>query len=96
MGITGYCLKADAIAFINDFASKEEDVTTEIIGRVTSFGQNCFSEVAQCFLSMRLAADYPFNPKIDNFLELENIDNVVTTSIQDEEIIGRIRPVGVC
>ena len=45
---------------------------------------------------MRLAADYPFNPKIDNFLELEGIENVVITSIQDEEIIGRTRPVGVC
>ena len=45
---------------------------------------------------MRLAEKFPFNPKIDNFLELEDIENVVITSIQDEEIIGRVRPVGVC
>ena len=81
---------------INDFMSKEADVTTEIIGRVTSHGNLCFNEVAQCFLSAKLAEKYPFNPKIDNFLELESIDNVVITSIQDEEIIGKIRPVGVC
>ena len=96
MGITGYCLKADAIAMINDFSTKQEDTTTEIIGRITSYRQSCFNEVAQSFLGLRLAEKYPFNPKIDNFLELENIESVVISSIQDEEIIGKTRPVGVC
>ena len=38
MGITGYCMRDDAIASINNFRTKEADVTSEIIGRVTSLG----------------------------------------------------------
>ena len=42
-----------------------------------------------------LAKNYPYNRKIDNFLEIETIENFVISSIQDEEILGRTRPVGV-
>ena len=46
---------------------------------------------------MKLAKDSPYNPKIDNFIELENnnIDNFLMSSIEDEEIIGKIQPIGV-
>ena len=67
-------MRDDAIAMINNFSTKEEDVTNELIGRVTSVGKSCFNEVAQIFLGMRLAEKFPFNPKIDNFLELEDIE----------------------
>ena len=95
MGITGYCLEADAIALVNDFQAQQADTTNEIIGKVTAYGQACFNEIAQCFLSMKLAKDSPFNPKIDNFVEKENIENFLISSIEDEEIIDRVCPVGV-
>ena len=46
---------------------------------------------------MKLAKDSPYNPKIDNFIELENnnIDNFLMSSIEDEEIIGKVQPIGV-
>ena len=44
---------------------------------------------------MKLAKDSPYNSKIDNFIELENIENFLISSIDDEEIIGKVRPVGV-
>lgn len=52
--------------------------------------------MAQSFIGHRLAEKWAFNTKIDNFLELENIENVVFSSIQDEEVIGKPRSVGVC
>ena len=42
-----------------------------------------------------LARNYPFNRKIDNFLELESIENLAICSIQDEEILGCTRAVGI-
>ena len=44
---------------------------------------------------MKLAKDSPYNSKIDNFIELENIENFLISSIDDEEIIGKVHPVGV-
>ena len=44
---------------------------------------------------MKLAKNSPFNPKIDNFVEKENIENFLISSIEDEEIIDRVCPVGV-
>ena len=95
MGITGFCLKEDAIALVNDFQTQQADTTNEIIGKVTAYGQVLFNEIAQCFLSMKLAKDSPYNSKIDNFIELENIENFLISSIDDEEIIGKVHPVGV-
>lgn len=42
-----------------------------------------------------LAYKFPYNKKIDNFMEMEYIDNLVISSIQDDEIVGVTRPVGV-
>ena len=42
-----------------------------------------------------LAEGFPYNKKIDNFLELETIENFAISSIQDEEVLGRTRPVGI-
>jgi len=49
----------------------------------------------QAFIGHHLASKSPFNKKIDNFLELESIENLLISSIQDEEVIGLTRPVGV-
>lgn len=38
---------------------------------------------------------YPYNDKIDNFLEVPKINNLVISSIQDEEEIGNTISVGV-
>ena len=46
MGITGYCLKQDAIAMINDFQTKFEDKTNAMNARITSYRQSCFNELA--------------------------------------------------
>ena len=53
------------------------------------------TQAQQAFIGSLLAKDYPYNKKIDNFLELEHIENMVICSLQDEEIIGKTRPVGV-
>lgn len=37
----------------------------------------------------------PFNRKIDNFSDLEEIENIVYVSIDDEDIIKKQRSVGV-
>ena len=49
----------------------------------------------QAFVGNLLATKFPFNKKIDNFMELEAIDNLVISSIQDEEQLGKTRPVGI-
>ena len=49
----------------------------------------------QAFIGKILAKEYPFNRKIDNFLELDRIENMAISSIQDEEAIGCSRPVGI-
>lgn len=41
-----------------------------------------------------LGADYPFNSKSDNFLDLDKIHNIVISSLQDEEIPGLPQTVG--
>jgi hypothetical protein len=53
------------------------------------------SEIAQAFLAHYFAEDYPHNSKIDNFAEVEHIDNMMFASLRDEEILGEIRPIGV-
>jgi len=42
-----------------------------------------------------MSVGYNFNSKIDNFLEVKDIENFVFTSIQDEEREGDIQSVGV-
>lgn len=53
------------------------------------------NEIAQAFLSHYFAMDYPYNSKIDNFAEMEDVDNIIVCSLRDEEIIKEVRPVGV-
>ena len=52
------------------------------------------SEIAQAFLAHYFAEDYPHNSKIDNFAEVEHIDNMMFASLRDEEILDEIRPIG--
>jgi len=96
MGVTGFCMQNDAIGMLNDFQAKQEDKTRKLIPRITSLRQNHFNVLAQSFIGHRLAEHQPFNPKIDNFLEIEDIENFVISSIQDEEVIDRVQAVGVC
>ena len=42
-----------------------------------------------------LAQKFPYNRKIDNFMEVDVIENVAFSSIQDEEVLGKTRPVGI-
>ena len=42
-----------------------------------------------------MAKDFAFNRKIDNFLEIESIENLVISAIQDEEVIGLTKPMGI-
>jgi hypothetical protein len=65
-----------------------------LLGRTFSLGKKQLSLLGQYFIGDQLAADYPYNNKIDNFIELETIENCVFTSIQDEEFLGKVRTVG--
>lgn len=49
----------------------------------------------QAFIGHILAEKFPYNKKLDNFLEIEHIDNMAICSIQDEEVLGKTKPVGV-
>ncbi len=72
-----------------------QKVSTTPIVASTSTSRHCALSIAQqAFLGKHLAVKHPYNKKIDNFLELEAIENLVITSIQDEEIIGQTKPVG--
>ena len=42
-----------------------------------------------------MAKESPYNRKIDNFLELESVENFVISSIQDEEVLGKTRAIGI-
>ena len=42
----------------------------------------------QAFIGKILGRNNPYNRKIDNFLEVDHIENFVISSIQDEEVIG--------
>ena len=53
------------------------------------------TEIAQAFLGKYFAEEYPYNMKIDNFAEVEEIENLMISSLRDEEILGQVRPVGV-
>ena len=66
-----------------------------LIAQVSSSRDQVLSLAQQAFIGKQMAAKYPFNRKIDNFMEIEIIDNMVISSIQDEEIVGTTRPVGV-
>jgi len=35
-----------------------------------------------------LASEHPFNVKSDNFLELDKINNLIVSSLTDEEVVG--------
>ena len=96
MGISGYALKGNAVCFINDFALKCEKNDPDLMKAcVSSSRDKVLSIVQQAFVGNILARKYPYNKKIDNFLEIETINNLVCSSITDEERIGRLRPVGV-
>lgn len=42
----------------------------------------------QAFIGRILGRSNPYNRKIDNFLEVDSIENFVISSIQDEEVVG--------
>lgn len=57
-------------------------------------GTNVLPFASQKEIGQKLGADFPFNSKADNFLALDQINNLAITSIIDEEIPGMIRVVG--
>ena len=66
-----------------------------IVAQTSSSHHHVLTLAQQAFIGDILAKKSPYNRKIDNFLELEQIDNMAICSIQDEEIIGNTRPCGV-
>lgn len=49
----------------------------------------------QFLLSKGITGKSPFDNQIDNFSELEVLENAVFVSLQDEDIIKMERPIGV-
>ena len=95
MGVSGYALQGDAVCFINDFAHKKATLIGPMVANTSSSRDQVLTLHQQAFIGNILAKEFPFNRKIDNFLELERIDNLAICSIQDEENIGCSRPVGI-
>ena len=95
MGVSGYALQGDAVCYINDFMHKKATTIGPIIADTSSSRDQVLTLPQQAFIGKILAKDFPFNRKIDNFLELDRIENMTITSIQDEEAIGFSRPVGI-
>ena len=95
MGISGYALQGDAVCFVNNFAHKKETALGDIYANTSTSRHQVLTLPQQAFIGQLLAKQNPFNRKIDNFLELDSIENLAICSIQDEEVLGKPRPVGI-
>ncbi len=95
MGISGYALRGDAVCFINNFQDKINSVIEPLRATTSSSRGEILTPAQQAFIGPLLSHKYPYDRKIDNFMELETIENLVISSIQDEEKIGFPKPVGV-
>ena len=95
-GITGFVFKADAVNWMNDLHHIMKDHTCKTFGKTFAVGQFSFNRIAQAFFEDKFSVDYPYDSKIDNFLEVKPIVNYVYTSIRDEELPGETKPIGVC
>jgi len=92
MGISGFCFKNDSICFINGFDS---DYNKETPPRAFCLGKKRLTKFGQCLLAKYLLKDFPYNSKIDNLTNQENLDNIIISSITDEDLVSGYRPVGV-
>ena len=95
MGISGYALRGDAVCFINNFSHKNQTVIGPIHAQTSSSRHQVLTLAQQSFIGHLLAKQSPYNRKIDNFLELDSIENMAICSIQDEEVLDHTKPVGV-
>lgn len=81
MGISGYALQGDAVCYINNFSSKKDATYGEIYAQTSTSRHQVLTMPQQAFIGHLLAKKYPYNRKIDNFVELETIENLVICSI---------------
>ena len=81
MGITGYALKGDAVCFLNNFPIKRAQTIGPLHAQSSSSRGEVLSLLQQAFVGHLLAEGFPYNKKIDNFLELETIENFAISSI---------------
>ena len=95
MGISGFALRSDAVCYINDYAYKRNTVIGPIRAHTSSCADRCLSLEEQETQGREMCKHDPFDRKIDNFIEVETIDNLVICSIRDEEEIGITKPIGV-
>lgn len=71
MGVTGYALRGDAVCFINNFSHKQSSTIGPIVAQTSSSRHCVLSLEKQAFIGNLLAKNYPYNRKIDNFLEID-------------------------
>ena len=81
MGISGYALRGDAVCHMNDFSHKKATVIGPLRALTSSSRDQVLSLAQQAFIGQHLAKDSPFNRKIDNFMEIETIENLAISSI---------------
>ena len=96
MGITGFAYQNDAINYFNklNIELKKKDVT-EHNSQCYTIGQNIFSQPARLLFQARIAESNPYNAKIDNFVNVSQVNNLVICSIQGDEVVGSTSPVGI-
>lgn len=94
MGISGFAFENDSVTYVNGLG-KLLAKNSAPIAHCSAVGQNQMSAVAQRLMFPRLTEKNPFNDKIDNFIEVPKITNLVISSIKDETEIGNPISVGV-
>ena len=95
MGITGFVKKFDAICYINRLQDKQKDISKPPLANCFCLGKVPLTFFGQLMLGKGITASSPYFHKIDNFSEVNEIENAVYLSMQDEDIIKNERAIGV-
>ena len=93
MGITGFSFVNDSICFINGIESL--DTGRDFASRAFCLGHKRLTYFGQCLFAKYLTKDFPYDGKIDNLTNRDTMDNIIVSSITDEDCVSGYRPVGI-
>ena len=95
MGITGFAFENNSVNFVNRLdrirLHKSQD---KPISLCFSINNKVLNRTAFKILSRRLTEHSLFQDKIDNFLNIDKLQNVIFSAVQDEFKLGCPAPVG--
>ena len=64
------------------------------IASVPAYDQKLFTHTANAFIGNLLARDVVYSEKIDNFVNKQNINNMIISSLEDEQFPGYPKAMG--